>query len=84
VLGGIEAIIYSEQQRAEWVLDAPTLAPNRMTLKRTAEAGLIIDPMQMKSLHRWLGEKIKAYESVFACIPSPEEIESRSRRGTGQ
>jgi hypothetical protein len=77
--GGLEAIVYSEERRADQVLESPALLPNRITIKRTVEAELLIDPMQMKSIHRWLEQKIEEYERVFAHIPSPEEVESKSR-----
>jgi hypothetical protein len=34
----------------------------------------------MKSIHKWLEDKIKEYERLFGQIPSPEEVESRARR----
>src|SRR5215216_4163527 len=80
VPGGLEAIVYSEERRAEQVLESPELAPNRMTIKRTVEAELIMDPMQMKSVLLWLQQKIEEYERVFAHIPSPEEVQSRAGR----
>jgi len=82
--GGLEAIIYTEERRADQVLESPTLAPSRMTIQRTIEAELIIDPMQMKAIHKWLGDKITEYESLFSRIPSPEEVENKSKRGSGR
>jgi hypothetical protein len=78
--GGVEAIVYSEERRAERVLETEPISPNRMTIKRTTELELIIDPMQMVAIHRWLGNKIEEYQRIFGHIPSPEEIESKSRR----
>lgn len=77
---GIEVSIYSEERRIDKVLETEPLSSNRMTVKRTVEVELIIDPMQMKSIHKWLESKIKEYETVFGHIPSPEEVESRGRR----
>jgi hypothetical protein len=78
--GGLEAVVFSEERRAEAVLETVPISPERMTVKRTVEAELIIDPMQMKSIHTWLGEKIAEYERLFGQVPSPEEVEDRSRR----
>lgn len=77
---GVDAIIFSEQQDVKKVLETEPLSANRITLKRIVEAELVIDPMQLKSIHKWLGDKIKEYESVFGVIPSPEEVDSRLRR----
>jgi hypothetical protein len=55
-----------------------------MTIKRTVEVELLIDPMELKSVHRWLGEKIQEYENVFGHIPTPEEVESRASRDPNQ
>lgn len=82
--GGVEAIIYSEERRAEGVLATQPVSPNRMTVRRTVESQLIIDPLQLRSIHQWLGQQIAEYERVFGHIPSPEEIESRGRRNPNQ
>jgi hypothetical protein len=55
-----------------------------MTLRRTVESQLLIDPLQMRSIHQWLGQQIAEYERVFDHIPSPEEIDSRTRRNPNQ
>ena len=78
--GGIEAVIYSEERRVEGVVETQPVSPNRMSIERTVEAALLIDPMQAKSIHQWLGQQIAEYERIFGRIPSPEEIENRSRR----
>ena len=78
--GGLEAIVYSEERRAEGVLETVPISPDRITIRRTIEMALSIDPMQMKATHKWLGEKIDEYEKLFGTIPSPEEIQSKTRR----
>ncbi|MFZ0183279.1 MAG: hypothetical protein WAL88_00415 [Nitrosotalea sp.] len=77
---GLEVILFSESKDIEKVLQTQPLSPHRMEIRRTAEAILILDPMQMKSTHKWLGEKISEYEKLFSNIPSPEEVESRIKR----
>ncbi len=81
---GVEAVIYSETMDVKKVLETQPLSVNRAVIKRIAECELIIDPMQMKSIHQWLGSKIKDYEKLFGPIPSPEEVESRARRNPDQ
>ena len=78
--GGVHAILYSETMNAQKTLMTQPPEPQRIILKRVIECELIIDPLQMKSIYKWLGEKIKEYETLYGPIPSPEEIESRSRR----
>ena len=79
--GGLEATVYSEQREVTKVLETQPLSPNRATIKRVVECELILDPLTMKSISSWLAKKIKEYEKLFGSIPSPEEIQSRQRRG---
>ena len=53
-------------------------------IRRTVETTLIIDPMQMKSIHQWLEANIREYERLFGTIPSPEEIDNKTRRDPNQ
>ena len=78
--GGVHALIYSEQMNAVNALTAPQPEPQRIVLKRIIECELLLDPVQLKSIHMWLGEKIKEYETLYGPIPSPEEIASRAGR----
>lgn len=80
VPGGLDGIAYSEERRIDKVLKSENLSAARMSIKRVAEVGLIFDPMQMKATHKWLGDKITEYEKVFGRIPSPEEVDNKSRR----
>ena len=77
---GLEAIVYSEERRTEAVLETIPISPDRATIRRTIEIELLMDPMQMRATHRWLGEKIEEYEIIFGHIPSPEEVQDRARR----
>ncbi|WP_428324781.1 hypothetical protein [Nitrosopumilus sp.] len=81
---GLETFVYSTQNVIDRSLETEPISPQRATLKRIVECELIIDPMQMKSLHNWLGKKIKEYEKLFGSIPSPEEVQSRATRTDGQ
>jgi len=77
---GLEAIVYSTHSIVDKVLSTEPLSPNRAAIKRVIECELLIDPMQMKSVHMWIGKKIAEYEKIFGTIPSPEEVDSRARR----
>ncbi len=77
---GVEGAVYSQEKVIDKAIESEPPNPNRMVIKRTVECELVIDPMEMKSIHLWLGEKIIEYEKIFGTIPSPEEIESRRRR----
>ena len=73
-------MLYSESMNAHKTLTTQPPDPNRIILTRTIECELVIDPLQMKSIHKWLGVQIKQYELLYGTIPSPEEIESRAKR----
>ena len=77
--GGVHAVLYSERMNARKALMVQPPEPQRIVLKRTIECELIIDPLQLKSIHLWLGEKIKTYEKLYGSIPSPEEVGSRAK-----
>ena len=77
---GLEIAVYSEQGDYERVVETQPLNPARSVLRRTVETTLMVDPMQMKSIHEWLGKNIAEYERIFGTIPSPEEIRSRTQR----
>ena len=81
---GLEATLYSEESDFQKVIESQPPNPGRTIIKRTIETTLIIDPLQMKSVHKWLGDNIKEYERLFGTIPSPEELESKSRRDPNQ
>lgn len=75
---GLDAIVYSEHDVIDKVLETAPLSAHRATIKRVAEVELILSPMQMKATLLWLENKIKEYEALFGRIPSPEEVQSRA------
>ena len=77
---GLEVTVYSEQGDYERVLESQPPNPARNILRRTIEATLVIDPMQMRSIHEWIGKNMAEYERMFGKIPSPEEVRDRSMR----
>jgi len=81
---GVEATIYSEISDFSKALQSQQPNPALTIIKRKIECELIIDPQQLVSMHKWLGEKIKEYEKLFGHIPSPEEIQSRQGRQNPQ
>jgi len=78
--GGLEVIVYSEYGDVKQALEAQPVSAARIKVKRVIECELIINPMEMKNIHKWLEGKIKAYEEAFGPIPSPEEVQSRLKR----
>ena len=76
---GLNAIVYSQINIIDKVLETPDLTPARTKVKRIVEFEMVMSPMQMKSTYLWLEKKIKAYETLFGKIPSPEEVESRTK-----
>ena len=77
---GLEVTVYSERGDYERVLESQPLNPARHILRRTIETTLVLDPMQMKSVHEWLGKSMAEYERMFGKIPSPDEVRDRSMR----
>ena len=78
--GGLEVTVYSEQGDVKEALETQPVSANQIKVKRIIECDLIINPMEMKNIHKWLGGKIKAYEEAFGQIPSPEEVQSRLKQ----
>lgn len=74
---GLEATIFSEQVIVDDVAKSPKLDKGTLRMKRTVEAGIIINPLQMKAIYTWLESKIKEYEHIFGKIPSDEDIKKR-------
>ena len=58
---GLVATLYSENTDFEKVIESEPQNPGRAIIKRTIEATLVIDPIQMKSIHKWLGNNIKEF-----------------------
>lgn len=77
---GLEATVFSEQRDMLKALETEPISANRIIIKRVVECELLISPLSMKTIHTWLGDKIKEYEKLFGTIPSPEEIQSRQNR----
>ena len=77
---GLEVTVYSEQGDYERVLESQPPNPARNILRRTIETTLVLDPMQIKTIHEWLGKNMAEYERMFGKIPSPEEVRDRSMR----
>jgi hypothetical protein len=60
--GGLEVVLYSENRDIQKALETHPVSAARTSIKRIVECKLIIYPMQMKSIHKWLEVKIKEYE----------------------
>lgn len=81
--GGLEAVLYTEERRMDKVIATQPISPHKFTVKRTIEVSVIMDPIQAKAIYQWLGNNIAEYEKIFGRILSPEELESRTRKGQG-
>lgn len=77
---GVSVTIYSEESDFTAALETHPVSSARVKIKRVIECELIINPMEMKSIHKWLGTKIEEYEDMFGTIRSPEEVESSRKR----
>ncbi len=80
---GVSMTVYSEDSDFTAALETHPVSPTRVKIKRIVEAELVIDPMELKSIHKWLADKIKEYENTFGQIRSPEEIDSKQKRKDG-
>lgn len=85
IIGGIRPIgvnvtIYSEETDFTTALETHPVSSSRVKIKRIVECELVINPMELKSIHKWFGDKIKEYENTFGHIRSPEEVASTQKR----
>jgi hypothetical protein len=71
---GIELTAYTDEQD---FVPPEQPDPNTVYLLRTLETHLTINPMQAKSLHEFLGLKLKEYEEIYGAIPTFEDVKSR-------
>lgn len=69
--GFFEAIIFSEESMVDESL-AGVFDPANIKILRTLQTRLIINPIQAKSLQKWLNHHISEYEKHFGEIPDPE------------
>lgn len=74
---GLKAIVFSDQNDIENVINKEPMNPQSVKIVRTIECELIIKPEQMKALHVWLTNKIEDYEAMYGIIPSPEQVNAR-------
>jgi hypothetical protein len=77
---GIELRAYTEEH--DFTPQEPP-QPNSVYVLKTIETCLVINPMQAKSLHQFLGSKIKEYEDVYGTIPSYEEVNKKLQEKAG-
>ncbi|MBS7611797.1 DUF3467 domain-containing protein [Candidatus Bathyarchaeota archaeon] len=79
--GFFEVIIYSEEMIAEDTLATLRPEPSKIRVRRILQCRLIIDPVQAKSLAKWLIQHVLEYEKVFGKITTPDEAKPPSTRG---
>jgi hypothetical protein len=75
---GLKAIIFSERNDIENIINTEDKNKQHTILLRTIECELIIKPEQMKALFVWLANKIEDYEAMYGKIPAPEEVNKRA------
>jgi len=67
--GFFEAVVYTDEMITEEALSSIPPDSNKIKIKRTLQARLVIDPFQAKSFLKWLSEHTKQYETTFGKIP---------------
>ena len=71
--GYFEIVVYTEEMIADDALSSLKPEPKKIKVKRVLQCRLIIDPIQAKSIAKWLNEHIKQYEKSFGEIKLPSE-----------
>jgi len=71
--GYFEAIVYTDEMAAEEALSIVSGLPEKVFIRRTLLCRLFIDPVQAKSIAKWLNQHIADYEKAFGPIPTPPE-----------
>jgi hypothetical protein len=69
--GFFEAVVYSDELNP--VEAFKTIQPDvtKVKIKRTMQIRLYFDPIQAKSILKWLSEHVQQYEKSFGVIPEP-------------
>lgn len=79
--GFFEAIVYSEEMISEDALAKLRPEPSKIRVRRVLQCRLIIDPVQAKSLAKWLAQHVSEYEKTFGRIITPDEAKPQPTRG---
>ncbi|MEM2926005.1 MAG: hypothetical protein QW220_06050 [Candidatus Bathyarchaeia archaeon] len=79
--GFFEAIVYTDEMVAEDALATLRGDPSKVRIRRTLQCRLLMDPVQAKSIAKWLTGHIAEYERTFGKIPTPEEAQHRQEKG---
>jgi len=75
--GYFEAILYTDELSGDEALRSVPPDTGKIVIRRTIQCRLVIDPVQAKSIARWLSNHVAEYEKEFGKIPFPEEIERK-------
>ena len=73
--GTFEVIVYTDELEPDEALAAIPTARDKIKVRRTIQCRLVLNPVQAKTLERWLATQIQAYEKKFGKIPFPAEKE---------
>jgi hypothetical protein len=69
--------IYSQHYEASKAFLTEQQPNDPLNLSRVLECRLVIDPATFKNLVHWLTGLLKAFESQYGQIPTPEEIQQK-------
>lgn len=75
--GIFEAIVYTDEMEADEALASIPPDQAKLTVRRTLQCRLLLDPFQAKTLLQWLKHHVEAYEKQFGEIKTPRLKERR-------
>jgi len=66
--GFFEAVLYTDEMVADEALKTGAGEPTKVYIRRTLQCRLLLDPVQAKSIAKWLTGYISEYEKTFGKI----------------
>lgn len=82
-VGYFSAVIYTDEQILDEVLSDIEPKVRKPKIKRTLQCRLVFDPIQAKSIVKWLQEHVDSYEKTFHEIPTgPKETQQKGPPST--
>lgn len=75
---GLEMSIYTERRDVSSCLSSPHVDANKVGIVRQVECELILDPLQMKIMHQWLGNQIESFEKNIGKILVEERKDTKA------
>ena len=68
-----ELVVYHDEMLTHKALETIPSDSKLNTIMRTIETSLYIDPIQAKSILKWLNQHVSDYEKQFGEIPEPSK-----------